>query len=360
MKRPSIVQSFLFSCLFVVASCLDQQDMVDDQEQASTSSASSSTNRQLLLAPSDIPSRRQWDCNFRMQSCCSDQCSNAQCDGYCGEVSLQEALLYYGAYVSQGWIRRIRPSNDKTNARDVLIATPYPNQQPDLLETARTLGLQGQTWYARTTGLTGVKNFVNWTKGHLQTDTPVAIGVIFYRSSTPDYDHIVTATNGITNGLEFNDHYSRSRRNAKVFSMPYAGQRCWYAYCFSRNMYGVAMQKPPAVSKANLARLKVATVANSADMFGEPNWTCSSKSGATMVLEASVAYPHLLDPSQQWFIAVTFRGNSAQSIRDSSALFGAAPVECYALATTTSSVQLTVQSDAAVYTRVVQSGHGCS
>jgi hypothetical protein len=58
--------------------------------------------RHLNVVESNLLNRVQWDCNFRSSDCCNEDESSgcdAICDGYCGEVAVQEILLYYGAYV---------------------------------------------------------------------------------------------------------------------------------------------------------------------------------------------------------------------------------------------------------------------
>lgn len=101
-------------------------------------------SRDLNVLPDLIPSRRQWDCNYQMKACCSMSCKNAICDGYCGETTIQESLLYYGAYVSQGLIRRTVRFNDYNGAREVIIDTDRPKLEPDLLRTSLLLGIQGK------------------------------------------------------------------------------------------------------------------------------------------------------------------------------------------------------------------------
>jgi len=113
-------------------------------------------------------------------------------------VSVQEALLYFGAYVSQGLVRRAVGYNDKTRgAREILIATDRPRLKPDLLKTARLVGLdRSAAWYAPSTGPQGARNFLSWAGQQIvQYDSPVAFGVILRNSDSQSvYDHIVTAT----------------------------------------------------------------------------------------------------------------------------------------------------------------------
>jgi hypothetical protein len=309
--------------------------------------------RQLKLLPKLIPSRRQWDCNYKMKNCCKNSCKNALCDGYCGETSVQESLLYYGAYVSQGLIRRVVSFNDYDGAREILIDTDRPNLKPDLVETAELLGLKGEGWYAPVTGKKGVAQFISWTKDHLGLDRPVAMGVIFEDSYEIAYDHIVTAVERIENGLRFNDHYSKATESVIAASLPPSGSPCQYEYCFAKYMNGAALLPPPNVNKDRLVRLKV-----SIDPFIEPNWSCASILPKNMTLEARAAYPEMLNVNETWYVAVVFRGNTTKDLRDG-VLFGGFPVECYALSEPAGVVSINVPSNEAIYTRIVYGLEGC-
>jgi hypothetical protein len=168
------------------------------------------------------------------------------------------------------------PFNDFNGAREILIDTDRPSSKPDLLETAELLGLQGEAWYAPVTGNEGVAEFIAWTKCHLNNDIPVAIGVVFEDEVELAYSHIVTAVQGMENGLRFNDHYSKATKSVVAASLPQQpNEPCTsYEYCFGWYNNGVAlMPPPPSVTrrKERLVRLKV----TSSDPFTEPNWTCS-------------------------------------------------------------------------------------
>lgn len=152
--------------------------------------------------------------------------------------------------------------------------------------------------------------FIAWTKSHLKLDTHVAMGVWMEGSYPFSYDHIVTAVEVIENGLRFNEHYSIATKTITTQSLPKYDSRCSKEYCFDNYMNGGALQKPLSVSKERLVRPNV-----SSDPFSEPNWTCDSIAAKKMTLEATVAYPDLLDDSQDWYIAVTFRGTNASGIR---------------------------------------------
>jgi hypothetical protein len=316
-----------------------------------------SKQRKLFVSKEYIPSRRQWDCNYRNLTCCNNiDCPKAICDGYCGETTIQEVLLYYGSYVSQGLIRRTVQFNDHHGALEILIDTDQPYRKPDLLQTALKLGLDVDKWYAPLSGTNGMIQFLNWTSTFLkQQDTPVAIGVTYYNSYPYSYDHIVTAVESFSTGLRFNDHYLNKTSTIVTKSLPYPGRRCKYTYCFGTYMYGVALKKPLAFDKEFLVRLKIMN----SDNFREPNWTCGRIKYKTLSLQATAAYPELLDDNKTWFVAVVFRGSSKAGDIRSGDLFYGSPIECYELTSVNDSVSIQVHSNKAVYTRIVPDGKGC-
>lgn len=123
-----------------------------------------------------IPPRLQWNANA----------------GYCGEVSLISAGLYYGQYVSQ------------YDARIAAIGS-VPQSKGELLlgvndrRAASNLHLNSIEW--KTSKETSTEQFLTWVKRNIIRGYPVAIGVftneyLFYGNTDPDagdpqYDHIV-------------------------------------------------------------------------------------------------------------------------------------------------------------------------
>ena len=320
------------------------------------------STRNLKLKPASIPNRMQWDCNYSNTSCCDTSCNTAICDGYCGSVTLQETLLTYGAYVSQGMIRRVVEFNDKDDARDILIDT-HTNFQPDLATTAQMLGLDTKTWYAKVSNQSGLKKFIRWAKRQINKfDAPVAMGVIFQGSKESTYDHIVTAVKALKRkGLYFNDHYNSGRKLALVSSMPSSGSACSSSeYCFSRNMYGVALRRPTTISKESLVRLKIVN-SDSSSLNEEPNWTCSTNNAAKLTMNAQQAYPTTVDNGIKKYVAIIFKGKSSQDIRDATDIWNGKPIECYEMLQVNGVYQaeFDVMSDEAVYSKVVEEGYGC-
>jgi hypothetical protein len=128
-----------------------------------------------------IPPRLQWDEN----------------NGYCGEVALVSAGLYYGQYLSQYDARQIAGDGKpqyKASAQLLLgVNDAYAATQMRL------------TYAEWTPGKTSTaSDFLAWVKGEVIKGYPVAIGVytneyLFYEDTDPDagdpdYDHIVVVT----------------------------------------------------------------------------------------------------------------------------------------------------------------------
>ena len=129
----------------------------------------------------NIPPRFQWNGNF----------------GYCGEVSLISAGLYYGQYVSQYEARAIASKNAKQNKSGSQLLLGVNDTY-----AAAQMHLNSVEW--NTAAETSTDSFLSWVKQNVVNGYPVAIGIytneyLFYgnTSSTagdPDYDHIVPVT----------------------------------------------------------------------------------------------------------------------------------------------------------------------
>lgn len=128
-----------------------------------------------------IPPRLQWNENF----------------GYCGEVSVISAGLYYGQYLSQYDARAIASNN-----------RPQYQSKSQLLvgvndtSAATKMHLTYAEW--TTSSETSTNQFLAWVKSEAIAGYPVAIGIytneyLFYGDTNltagdPDYDHIVPVT----------------------------------------------------------------------------------------------------------------------------------------------------------------------
>ena len=139
----------------------------------------------------DLPPRLQWNENF----------------GYCGEVSLISAGLYFGQYASQYEARSIA-SNGKPqylSASQLLLGV---NDQ----YATNAMHLNAVEWDAPAGSSS--EDFLAWVKGYVLQGLPVAIGVYtneyrFYGSTNPHagdplYDHIVPV-NGIVSSHAASD-----------------------------------------------------------------------------------------------------------------------------------------------------------
>jgi hypothetical protein len=117
----------------------------------------------------DIPPRLQWEAN----------------SGYCGEVSLISAGLYYGQYMSQYEARICAIGKTPQSQGEMLLGV-------NDMRAAAQMHLRGVEW--RTPG--SPDQFLGWVKRMVVRGHPVAIGVYDNSSivggpSDPQYDHIV-------------------------------------------------------------------------------------------------------------------------------------------------------------------------
>lgn len=127
----------------------------------------------------DIPPRLQWMHN----------------SGYCGEVSLINAGLYYGQYISQYDVRAISTKGSTQTRCQLLVGL-------NDTKAAERMHLQYEEWDNDSEQET--TQFLAWIKQKVTNKNPVAIGLyineyLFHGSTNPlagdpDYDHIVTVT----------------------------------------------------------------------------------------------------------------------------------------------------------------------
>lgn len=129
----------------------------------------------------DIPPRFQWEANY----------------GYCGEVAMISAGLYYGQYASQYEVRAIASRNiDQTREDSQLLLSAN-----DTYAAAR-MRLKAIAW--KEAEEPDARAFLTWVKKNVLAGYPVIIG-IYYNFQTfennagpqagdEDYDHIVPVT----------------------------------------------------------------------------------------------------------------------------------------------------------------------
>ena len=135
-----------------------------------------------FIKSNDIPPRLQWNHNA----------------GYCGEVSLISAGLYYGQYISQYDARAIAILESPQDEYQLLLGV-------NDYYTAMQMRLNSIEW--REDEDTSTDQFLAWVKQNVAEGFPVAIGIytneyLFYSKTNPnagdpEYDHIVPVT-GIT------------------------------------------------------------------------------------------------------------------------------------------------------------------
>jgi len=134
----------------------------------------------------NIPPRLQWTANY----------------GYCGEVSLISAGLYFGQYISQYDIRAAaskgQPQSKSGSQLLIGVNDAY---------TAAQLHLQAVEW--DTDDEQNTDDFLAWIKQHVVKGHPVAAGIYINHylfngdadpnAGDPDYDHIVPVMGISTN-----------------------------------------------------------------------------------------------------------------------------------------------------------------
>lgn len=146
---------------------------------------------QKSLHINQIPPRYQWENN----------------SGYCGEVSLVSAGLYYGQYLSQYDVRAIICGQCGEDTCQMLLGV-------NDAQAAQALRLRHERKITQDS-----KEFLRWVKHHVTLGHPVIIGVmnneyLLYGDTNsvagqPDYDHIVPVI-GIGSDMPFSGKYEEN------------------------------------------------------------------------------------------------------------------------------------------------------
>ncbi len=150
-------------------------------------------------------------------------------EGWCGEVAIQEALLYYGAYYPQ---ERINEAGAPVHP-DL-----YSNDIPRALTA---LGVEYRQWPG---GRSDLGNFIGWVRKQIAAGRPVLTGVKIYPTSHEEWglDHFVLAVGAKGDALVFNTTWGfrytlgesqlRSTREGFSFANKY------------RSYYGISIEGP--------------------------------------------------------------------------------------------------------------------
>jgi hypothetical protein len=141
----------------------------------------------------DIPPRYQWNHNY----------------GYCGEVSMISAGLYYGQYLSQYDARSAASSLPQNKVHSQLLLGVND------LRAAANMHLDAAEW--NESSRDDADRYLVWVKKHVVLGEPVAIGIYmnqfrFYhnrnpKAGSPQYDHIVPVIGIGSHDLGDKDHY---------------------------------------------------------------------------------------------------------------------------------------------------------
>jgi hypothetical protein len=143
------------------------------------------------IQENNIPPRLQWNAN----------------QGYCGEVALISAGLYYGQYMSQYTARAIALKNKPQTSGQLLLGV-------NAKYAASKMHLKSIQW--KTAKEKNTNEFLAWVKHNVAKGYPVIIGIytneyLFYGKQNPDagdplYDHIVPVF-GFSSKFPLNSKY---------------------------------------------------------------------------------------------------------------------------------------------------------
>ncbi len=196
--------------------------------------------------------------------------------GFCGEASLQTAALHYGAWISQGLIR-------KAAGGELLLGV---NEGKAL----KAFRLTHEPWDSKGQPKPHFKPFAVWLKGHLLQHSPCIVALYLAGSTHQEYDHIVPvsgfipATDGSkdydpTDVLIYHNLYSETPLRRAFHTLAGSRINCRYDLTTggtlpTQTAYGVAVT---GVDDPTGAALPVCLEMNRPD---EPNWTRKEKPAA--------------------------------------------------------------------------------
>jgi hypothetical protein len=150
-------------------------------------------------------------------------------EGWCGEVAVQEALLYYGIYYPQEQINE---------AGSPVHPDLYSNEIPRAL---RTLGVEYQRW---SWGPADLGDFLRWVRKQLAAGSPVLTGVKIYPTKHDEWclDHFVLAVGAEADALVLNTtwgfSYTRTERQLRSTEDGFAFANKYNVY------YGISIKGP--------------------------------------------------------------------------------------------------------------------
>lgn len=194
----------------------------------------------------NIPPRYQWNSN----------------SGYCGEVSLISAGLYYGQYLSQYDARAAAIENRPQNEGQLLLGK---NDK----RAASKMRLNAIEWDTASEQRT--PQFLAWVKQQVVKGYPVAIGIytneyLFYQKSNPhagdaEYDHIVPVTGiGSNHPLSDPNYYSDDL-------LSFSDNGLWGNYPIYHFSYAFGAFQASR-RKANAMRGAIYSLSNSGSSYG--------------------------------------------------------------------------------------------
>ncbi|MDP2877496.1 MAG: hypothetical protein Q8O00_15015 [Holophaga sp.] len=165
----------------------------------------------------NIPPRLQWQSNH----------------GYCGEASIQSIGLFYGAWISQGLIR-------KAAGGELLLGV---NDQTAL----EKLHFTAEAWDTANQGKPQFIGFMSWLKSKLSNDVPCLLAIYLQGFPHADYDHIVPVVGVISahpgqagydpqDILIYHNLFSSQPINRSFQSLPATREQCRYGMTLGGNI----------------------------------------------------------------------------------------------------------------------------
>jgi hypothetical protein len=201
--------------------------------------------------------------------------------GYCGSMTIQTTLLYFGSYASQDRVRG--QTGGRSGAHEIVLGRSGCCSAIDIMPQ---LGLNVTQWPYRTEPQPQHLAFLRWMKAGVALGEPTAFGVYMKTEDNPGFDHIVPlvgfAGDPAHERLVFNDLHANQSMHAPIATFVASRAACraalpWserFAYCLPRDVnFGVRVRGNLDAQGALLpARLLM-------DEWSEPDYSAEDGKG---------------------------------------------------------------------------------